>query len=94
MYDNSSNAACPKDVVIPSYLSVGKVTVISKNAANNKGLTGLTIPATVNRINSFAFASNKLNSVTFKGNRNNIRIDSCAFINNSSIIGNEERCVR
>ena len=94
MYDNSSNATCPKDVVIPSYLSVGKVTVILENAANNKGLTGLTIPATVNRINSFAFASNKLNSVTFKGNRNNISIDSCAFINNSSIIGNEERCVR
>ena len=56
--DNTSNPACPRDVVIPQW-----VTSISANAFYNNFLTSVNIPEGVTSIGSSAFRINSLTSV-------------------------------
>ncbi len=68
--NNSSNPACPRDVVIPKMINNVKVTTIGERAFNATGfstsnkLTSVVIPNTVTTILTYAFSNNYLTSVT------------------------------
>jgi hypothetical protein len=62
--DNSSNPACPRDVVIPSTIGGVSVTTISWHAFDNRQLASAKIPNSVTSIFSYAFANNRLTSLT------------------------------
>ncbi len=60
--------SCPAALVIPSSLGGHPVTSTGDQAFAEKGLTSLTIPASVTRMGWAGFISNSLTSVTFLGN--------------------------
>ena len=79
------------DVVIPSYIDGYKVTTITFNVFESKGIKSVVIPNTVETINEGAFSNNNLTSIVIPsnvkfigagafGNNYNLKI-----INNSSI---------
>ena len=80
-YINSYNAeTCGTDVVIPKTIGDVPVVGISMNAFNNKGLTNLIIPDTIETVGIMAFAYNKLTHVTVP---ENVTFKGAPFVNNS-----------
>lgn len=85
-----------KKVIIPSEIDGKKVTSISINSFQAKGITSVTIPNTVKSVYNFAFADNKLKSITIPDSV--IRIDGYAFSGNTKLkkitvsAGNENYC--
>lgn len=61
--DYSSDASCPRDVVIPNQINGTAVTRIYSNAFKGKQLTSVAIADSVIEIGMNAFANNKLASV-------------------------------
>ena len=53
------------EVVIPAEIGNGKVTEIGNKAFQNKGLTSVEFPNTLEKIGTQAFAKNNLTSVVF-----------------------------
>lgn len=64
--NNSSNPACPRDVIIPSSLEGVAVTTIGSPAFREKLLTSVTIPNSVTSIGTWAFYSNRITQGNFK----------------------------
>jgi hypothetical protein len=67
-------------LIIPQYLDGFEVTVIGENALNNKGLTNVTLPDSVEVIEESAFANNALTGIGFPESL--IEIKRQAFYNN------------
>ena len=62
--NNSSNDACPLDVVIPSKINGKSVTIIGDSAFRYSQLTSVIIPDSVTSIGNAAFSSSGLTSLT------------------------------
>ena len=66
-------------VVIPAQINGVPVMGIGREAFGNMGITSITLPASIKRIDSYAFASNKLTTVTIPAN---VVISENAFARN------------
>jgi hypothetical protein len=66
-------------VVIPAQINGVPVMGIGREAFGNMGITSITLPASIKRIDSYAFASNKLTNVTIPAN---VVISENAFARN------------
>ena len=62
--NNSSNPACPKDVVIPDQIMGINVEAIGANAFEGKNITSVKLPTHLKTISNYAFRTNKLTSLT------------------------------
>ncbi|MGB1382907.1 MAG: leucine-rich repeat protein [Porticoccaceae bacterium] len=70
-------------LIIPQYLDGFEVTVIGENALNNKGLTNVTLPDSVQVIEESAFANNALIGIGFPASV--VEIKRQAFYNNDMV---------
>ena len=61
--DDSSNDACPKNVVIPDTISDSPVVSVGSSAFESKQITSVIIPSSVTSIDDFAFYNNRLTNV-------------------------------
>jgi len=59
-YNDSSNDACPRDVIIPSEINGTKITSIFAWAFKKKGITSVKIPNTITQIGKDSFRNNKI----------------------------------
>jgi hypothetical protein len=67
-------------VIIPSYLDGFEVTVIGQNALNNKGISVLSLPSTLQLVEDSAFANNEIYGLNIPASVLEVR--SKAFMNN------------
>ena len=68
-------------LIIPQYLDGFEVTVIGENALNNKGLTNVSLPDSVEVIEESAFANNAITGIGFPASV--VEVHRRAFYNNN-----------
>jgi len=78
---SSTNAPCPRDVVIPSEINGSAVSVIGRFSFATKSLTSVVIPTSVTSIEPEAFYMNQLTSVVIP--------DSVTIIGVWAFLGNQ-----
>jgi hypothetical protein len=69
------------NLIIPQYLDGFEVTVIGENALNNKGLTNVSLPDSVEVIEESAFANNAITGIGFPASV--VEVQRRAFYNNN-----------
>ncbi|CCX35525.1 fNIP repeat-containing protein [Clostridium sp. CAG:1000] len=73
-YNIKQMAACSRPIGINSVILPEGLEYIGYNAFEGNNLKTVTIPSTVTEIHMYAFGSNQLQSVIFKGDRGKIKM--------------------
>ncbi len=76
-----------KAISIPEMLDNQVVTGIGQDVFNGKGLTSVTLPASIEVVAYKAFYNNSLTSVTFEANSQLRKIEALAFSSNNTLSG-------